>query len=72
MIETVIGTLIGAVLLGIFFAPVFALIDILRTDRVEWIGVGSSRSAWIAIVLLTWSIGAAIYFFTIRRKVHGT
>ncbi len=49
-----------------FVIPIVALIDILKSEF-----EGNNKLIWVLVVLLSWIIGAIIYFFIGRKqKVH--
>ncbi len=41
-----------------FILPIIALIDILRNEF-----TGNNKIVWVLVVLLSWIIGAILYFF---------
>jgi TctA family transporter len=49
-----------------FVIPIIALIDILKSEF-----EGNNKLIWVLVVLLSWIIGAIIYFIIGRKqKVH--
>jgi hypothetical protein len=46
-----------------FVIPIVALIDILKSDF-----EGNNKLIWVLVVLLSWIIGAVIYFFIGRKQ----
>jgi hypothetical protein len=49
-----------------FVVPIVALVDILKSEF-----EGNNKLIWVLVVLLSWIIGAVIYFIIGRKqKVH--
>jgi hypothetical protein len=46
-----------------FVIPIFALIDILRNDF-----EGNNKLIWVLVILLTWLLGAILYYFIGRNQ----
>jgi len=46
-----------------FILPLIALVDILRNDF-----EGNNKIIWVLVILLSWLIGAILYFFIGRQQ----
>ena len=52
------------VVVGIFFLlPVIALVDILKNEF-----TGNNKIIWVLVILLSWIIGAILYYFIGRNQ----
>jgi len=58
--EIVIVLLVSLVM---FVIPIIALIDILRNDF-----EGNNKIIWVIVILLTWLLGAILYYFIGRQQ----
>lgn len=58
--EIVIVLLVSLVL---FVIPIIALIDILRSEF-----KGNNKIIWVIVILLTWLLGAILYYFIGRQQ----
>jgi len=58
--EIVIVLLVSLVM---FVIPIIALIDILRNDF-----EGNNKIIWVIVILLTWFLGAILYYFIGRQQ----
>ena len=58
--EIVIVLLVSVVM---FVIPIIALIDILRNDF-----EGNNKIIWVIVILLTWLLGAILYYFIGRQQ----
>ena len=55
--------LVLSVSLVMFVIPIIALIDILRSEF-----VGNNKLIWVLVILLTWILGAILYYFIGRKQ----
>ncbi|MFW5755237.1 MAG: PLD nuclease N-terminal domain-containing protein [Tangfeifania sp.] len=55
--------LVLIVSLVMFVIPIIALIDILRNDF-----EGNNKIIWVIVILLTWLLGAILYYFIGRKQ----
>lgn len=52
------------VLTGVFFIiPIIALVDILQSEF-----TGNNKIIWVLVILLSWIIGAILYYFIGRNQ----
>lgn len=58
--EIVIILLVSLVL---FVIPIIALVDILKNDF-----KGNNKLIWVLVILLTWLLGAVLYYFIGRKQ----
>lgn len=58
--EIVIVLLVSLVM---FVIPIIALVDILRNDF-----EGNNKIIWVIVILLTWLLGAILYYFIGRQQ----
>ena len=58
--EIIIILLVSLVM---FVIPIIALIDILRSDF-----EGNNKIIWVIVILLTWFLGAILYYFIGRQQ----
>ena len=58
--EIVIILLVSLVL---FVVPIIALVDILRSEF-----EGNNKLIWVLVILLTWFLGAILYYFIGRKQ----
>lgn len=55
--------LVLIVSLVMFVIPIIALVDILRNDF-----EGNNKIIWVIVILLTWLLGAILYYFIGRQQ----
>jgi len=58
--EIVILLLVSLVM---FVIPIIALVDILKNDF-----EGNNKLIWVLVILLTWLLGAILYYFIGRKQ----
>lgn len=64
-----VGVVVAIAVLLLALLPLVAAADILRSDGTVWRRAGRSKSAWLAIVLIGWTVGALVYFARVRRQL---
>jgi len=58
--EIIVILLAGLV---IFVVPIIALVDVLRNEF-----EGNNKIIWVLVILLSWILGAVLYFFIGRNQ----
>lgn len=69
MAITLFAGLLGVVAIAGMAFMVWALVEILRTDKVAWDASGMVQLVWVAVVLVLPVIGSVLFFAIARPRL---
>lgn len=69
MAITLFAGLLGVVTIAGMAFMVWALVEILRTDKVAWDASGMVQLVWVAVVLVLPVIGSVLFFAIARPRL---